>query len=98
MSCRIVINKQVSSPYPERLAPEAKIKDLMRVETATKKNLKNRLLADNQKVQMTLKEFIDHFQQDLNDPASKLIEIEETILIIREEHKTTETDISTGII
>ena len=36
------------------------------------KKLKERLLKDNQKTQMTLKEFIDYFRQDLNDPAPTL--------------------------
>ena len=35
---------------------------------------------------MTLKEFIDYFQQGLNDPASTLIAIEETTRIMKEEH------------
>ena len=39
-------------------------------------------------VQMTLKEFIDYFQHDLNDSASTLMAIEETIHIMREEHNT----------
>ena len=50
--------------------------------------LKKRLLKGDQMVQMTLKEFIDFFQQDLNDPASTLIEIEEAMGIIKEEHNT----------
>lgn len=37
-------------------------------------------------VQMTLKGIIDHFQQDSNDPASALIEIEETIRIMSKKH------------
>ena len=37
---------------------------------------------------MTLKEFIDYFQQDVNDPASMLIGIEETICIMKEEQNT----------
>ena len=37
---------------------------------------------------MTLKEFIDYFQQDLNDPASTLTAIEETMRIMIEEHNT----------
>ena len=37
---------------------------------------------------MTLKEFIDYFQQDLNDPASTLIAIEETMYIMKEEDNT----------
>ena len=40
------------------------------------KILKERLLKDNQEAQMTLKEFIDYFQQDLNDPTSTLMAIE----------------------
>ena len=40
------------------------------------KKLKEKLLKDNQKVEMALKEFIDYFQQDLNDPASILMAIE----------------------
>ena len=39
-------------------------------------------------VQMTLKEFIDYFQHDLNDSASTIMAIEETIHIMREEHNT----------
>ena len=35
---------------------------------------------------MTLKEFIDYFQQDVNDRASTLIAIEETMHIMKEEH------------
>ena len=34
------------------------------------KKLKEKCLKDNQEAQMTLKEFIEFFQQDLNDPAS----------------------------
>ena len=37
---------------------------------------------------MTLKEFIDYFQQDLNDPASALIAIEETMRIMKEKYNT----------
>ena len=44
---------------------------------------------------MTLKEFIDYFQQGLNDPASILMAIEETMHIIKEEHNT-EINISIG--
>ena len=46
---------------------------------------------------MTLKEFIDYFQQDLNDPASTLIAIEETMHIMKEEHNTV-INISIGMI
>ena len=48
-------------------------------------------------VQMTLKEFIDHFQQDLNDPASTLIATQESICIIKEENET-EINVSNGMI
>ena len=61
------------------------------------KKLMERLLKDNQKTQMTLKKFIDHFQQDLNDPASILVAIEETMRIMNEEHNT-EINISIGMI
>ena len=59
------------------------------------KKLKKKLLKDNEEVQMTLKEFIEYFQQDLNDPASTLMAIEETIHIMKEEHNT-EINISIG--
>ena len=52
------------------------------------KKLKEKLLKDNQEAQMTLREFIEYFQQDLKDPASILIAIEETMRIMREEHNT----------
>ena len=58
------------------------------------KKLKDRFLKDNKLVQMTLKEFMDYFQQDLNDPASILTAIEETIRIMKEEPNT-EINIST---
>ena len=44
---------------------------------------------------MPLKEFIDYFQQGLNDPASMLMAIEETMRIMTEEHNT-EINISIG--
>ena len=59
------------------------------------KKLKERLLKENQKVQMPLKEFIDYFQQGLNDPSSTLIAIEETMRIMKEEHNA-EINISIG--
>ena len=59
------------------------------------KKLKEKLLKDNEEVQMTLKEFIEYFQQDLNDPASTLMATEETIHIMKEEHNT-EINISIG--
>ena len=48
-------------------------------------------------MQMTLKESIDYFQQDLNNPASILIAIKETMHIMREEHNT-KINISIGMI
>ena len=95
MSCNIVINQQPSLPS------KTKAKDQKRVEAARRgrenymKKLKKRLLKDNQEVQMTLKEFIDYFQQDLDDPASTLIAIGETMHIMKEEHNT-EINISIG--
>lgn len=52
---------------------------------------------DNQMMQMTLKEFIDQFEQDSNYPTSTLMAVEETIRVVREGHKT-EIDITIGII
>ena len=101
MSCNIVINQQPSFTTSDRPAPETKTKDQKRVEAARRgrenymKKLKERILKDNQEVQMTLKEFIDYFQQDLHDPASTLIAMEETIRIMKEEHNT-EINISIG--
>ena len=46
---------------------------------------------------MTLKEFIKYFQQDLNDPASLLMAIEETMRNMKEEHEN-EINISIGAI
>ena len=90
MSCNIIINQQPSLP-----APETKVKDPKRQRMGKKshetymKKLKESFLKDNQKkTQKTLKEFIDYFQQDLNDPASTLIAIEETLHIMKEEHNT----------
>ena len=59
------------------------------------KKLKEKLLKDNEEVQMTLKEFIEYFQQDLNDPASTLMAIEETMHIMKEEYNA-EINISIG--
>ena len=59
------------------------------------KKLKERFLKDNQEAKITLKEFIDHFQQDLNDPASTLMAIEQIMSIMKEEHNT-EINISIG--
>ena len=75
----------------DRPVPETKRKDQKRVEAARRgqenyiKKLTERLLKDNQGVQVTLKEFIDYFQQGLDDPASTLIAREETMHIMKEE-------------
>ena len=103
MSCSIVTNQQTSLPVSENVTPEAKVKDPKRVEAAGQgresyiKKLKERCLMNNQMVQMALKDFIDYFQQDLNDPASILTAIEETILIMIEEHNN-EINISIAMI
>ena len=81
-------------PTSERSAPETKTKDQKRVEAAHRgqenyiKKLKEKLLKNNVEVQTTLKEFIEYFQQNLNDPASTLMAIEETMSIMKEEHNT----------
>ena len=81
-------------PTSERSAPETKTEDQKRVEAARRgqenyiKKLKEKLLKNNVEAQTTLKEFIEYFQQNLNDPASTLMAIEETTSIIKEEHKT----------
>ena len=51
------------------------------------KRLRESFLKDNQEARMTLKEFIDYFQ-DLNDPAPTLMAMEETLRIMKEEHNT----------
>ena len=96
MSCNIVINQQPPFTTSDRPAPETKTKDQKRVEAA-RRDRENyvKKLKDNQEVQMTLKEFIDYFQQDLNEPAPALIAIEETISIMKEEHNS-EINISIG--
>ena len=92
MSWNIVINQQPFSPVSDNVTSEAKIKDQKCIERARRgwvnymKKLKEKFLKDSQLVQMTLKEFIDYFQQDLNNSASVLIAIEETIRIMKEEH------------
>ena len=94
MNWNIVINQQPSLPTSERSAPETKTKDQKRVEAAHRgqenyiKKLKEKLLKNNVEAQMTLKEFIEYFQQNLNDPASTLMAIEETMSIMKEEHNT----------
>ena len=51
------------------------------------KRLRESFLKDNQEARMTLKEFIDYFE-DLNDPAPTLMAMEETLRIMKEEHNT----------
>ena len=79
------------------MASETKIKDPKRVEAAKKgrenyikkpKDDFNRIFK-TYLVQMTLKEYIDQFQQDLIDPASTLIAIEKTIRIMKAKVKNT---------
>ena len=62
MNCNIiVINQQPSLPISDRSAPETKTKDQKRVEAACRnrenymKKLKEKLLKDNQKMQMIRK-------------------------------------------
>ena len=52
------------------------------------KKLREGFLKDNQEAQTTLKEFVEYLQQDLNDPASTLMVLEETMHIMKEEHNT----------
>ena len=59
------------------------------------KKLREGFLKDNQEAQTTLKEFVEYLQQDLNDPASTLMVIEETMRIMKDEHNT-EINISIG--
>ena len=76
MNCNIIINQQPSLSTLERSAPKTKTKDQKRFEAACRgrenymKKLREKLLKDNQEAQMTLKEFVEYFQQDLNNPAS----------------------------
>lgn len=81
----------------DRVAPEAKIKDLKGGETAHKgqENYMNKFIEifsrDNQMVKMNLKGFIDNFHEDLNDPAQA------TVHIMRKEYNI-EISISIGMI
>ena len=94
MSCNIVINQRPSLRASDRSAPETKVKDPERQRRGKKsckmymRKLKGRLLKDNQKTQMALKEFTDYLQQDLNNPGSTLTAVEETMRIMKEEHNT----------
>ena len=95
MSCIIVINRQPSLPSKTKAKDQKRVEAPRRSRENYMKKLKERLLKDNQEVQMTLKEFIDYFQQGLTDSASTLIAIEETIRIMKEEHNA-EINISVG--
>ena len=65
-----------------------KSKEGVKIDKNVYENTKGKSFKDNQEEQMTLKEFIDYFQQDLNDPASTVMAIEETIRIMKEEQNT----------
>ena len=81
----------------DKVAPEAKIKDLKGGETAHKgrENYMNKFIEkfsrNNEMVKMTFKGFIDNFHEDLNDPA------EATVHIMRKECNI-EINISIGMI
>ena len=101
MSCNIIINQQSLLPTSDTSASKAKVKDPEKQKKGKKshemymKKLRERFLKDADEMQMTLKGFIDYFQQDLNDPASTLMALEETIRIMKEDHST-EINISIG--
>ena len=84
MNCNIVINQQPHLPTSEICTPKTKTKDQKRVEAAhrSQENYMKKL----KEKQMSLKEFIEYFQQGLNDPACTLMAIEETMRIMKEEH------------
>ena len=92
MNCNIVIKP--SLPTSDRSANETKTNDQKRFEAARRdqenfmKKLKEKLLKNNQEAQMTLRGFMEYFQQDLTDPAFILIAIEETMCIMKENHNT----------
>ena len=81
-------------PLSDRSAPETKVKDPERQRRGKKsqetymKKIKEKLLEDNQEAQMSFKKIIEYFQEDLNNPASTLIAIEETIRSMKKEHNT----------
>ena len=85
---------QIDLPLKQRQRTKNVLRQPAGVEKTMKKP-KERLLKDNQKTQMTLKEFIDYFQQDLNDTASTPMAIEETMRIMKEKHNT-EINVSIG--
>ena len=92
MSWNIVNNQQSSLPASDRSAPQVNVKNPERQRRGKKshktyiKKLRESVLKENQEARMSLKEFIDYFQQDLNHPATTLMAIEETIRIMKEEH------------
>ena len=102
MSCNIVINQQASLPISDNITPETKVKDPKRAEAAHKgrenytKKLKDQFLKEIKIVQITLKEFINYFQQDLNDTASTLTAIKKIMPIVKK--STILTNISIRII
>ena len=91
MNCNIVINQQPSQLTSDRFTTESRTQDQKRVEGALggresyMKKQKEKLLKDNQ-MMMTLNNFMDYFQHDLNDPASTLMAIEEAMHNMKEEH------------
>ena len=78
MSCNIVINQEASLPVLDKVTPEAKSERSKTFSSSLQRSrklhreLKDRFLKDNQLVQITLKDFTDYFQQDLNNLASIL--------------------------
>ena len=100
MSCNIVVNPQSSLRASDRSTSAVKVKDPERQIRGKKshetymKKLRERFLKDNEEAQMTIREFIKYFQQDLNDPASMLMATEETMHIMKEHN--TEINISIG--
>ena len=82
MSCNIVINQQPSLPASDRAAHKTKAKD------------QKRIGVDHRGQENYMKN-LDYFQQDLSDPASKLMAIEETMRIMKKECNT-EINISIG--
>ena len=78
MSCNMVSNQQEFLPVLNNVAPEAKMKHhkrQKRVKNQTKCTWK--ISETDRMVQITIKKYIDYFQQDFNDPASILIVAED---------------------
>ena len=61
MSCNIVINQQPPLPSKTKAKDQKRVKAAHRGRESYMKKLRERVLKDNQEVQMTLKEFIDNF-------------------------------------